>query len=86
MGVPITILNPLFGEPVVCTPDSFGFRDFRGFRERQSIHPLSVGRIFETFVPDFVDFSSFLRTFFQTPAACLRVLKHFLAERRDHIT
>ena len=25
------ISNPLFGEPVVCTPDSRGFRHFRGF-------------------------------------------------------
>ena len=24
--------NPLFGEPVVCTPDSLGFRQFRDFR------------------------------------------------------
>ena len=26
-------LNPLFGEPVVCTPDSRGFRHFRGFHK-----------------------------------------------------
>ena len=26
-------LNPLFGEPVVCTPDSCGFRHFWGFRD-----------------------------------------------------
>ena len=27
------ISNPLLGEPVVCTPDSRGFRHFRGFRD-----------------------------------------------------
>ena len=26
-------LNPWFGEPVVCTLDSRGFRHFRGFRD-----------------------------------------------------
>ena len=26
-------VNPLFGEPVVCTPDSCGFRHVRGFRD-----------------------------------------------------
>ena len=26
-------LNPLFGEPIVCTPDSHGFHHFRGFRD-----------------------------------------------------
>ena len=26
-------LNPWFGEPVVCTPDSRGFRNLRGFRD-----------------------------------------------------
>ena len=26
-------LNPLFGEPVLCTPDSRGVCHFRGFRD-----------------------------------------------------
>ena len=36
-------LNPWFGEPVVCTLDSRGFRHFRGFRDfRESSTQLLV--------------------------------------------
>ena len=36
-------LNPWFGEPVVCTLDSHGFRHFRGFRDfRESSTQLLV--------------------------------------------
>ena len=36
-------LNPWFGEPMVCTLDSHGFRHFRGFRDfRESSTQLLV--------------------------------------------
>ena len=42
-GMIRVFLNPWFGEPVVCTLDSRGFRHFRGFRDfRESSTQLLV--------------------------------------------
>ena len=81
------LLNPLFGEPVVCAPDSRGFphfpsclsclcrfrrfRDFRHFRERATRRQTMGWQTIGLGMLDLSDFQSFCRSSFCGRLNCL---------------